>query len=45
MTDQQIRETVAKLKMRDDLKAVLLHRALAGEREALFVIAAKARKA
>lgn len=40
MTDQQVRDTVAGLRMREDERAVLLRRALAGEPEARFAVAA-----
>jgi hypothetical protein len=41
MTEQDIRETVARIRASDHEKAILLARALRGEPEALFVIAAK----
>ena len=42
MTDAQIRETVARMRMRDAERQILLRRALAGEPEARFVVRALA---
>jgi hypothetical protein len=41
MTAGEIRGTIAAMRMDRKLKEVLLHRALNGEREALFAVAAK----
>jgi hypothetical protein len=44
MTEREIRETVASMRMDQEYKDFLLRRALNGEPEALFVIAAKRRQ-
>jgi len=44
MTDAQIRETVARMRMRDAERQILLRRALAGEPGARFVIFAQRRR-
>jgi hypothetical protein len=41
MTEREIKETIAAIRMRQEERDVLLRRALSGEREALFVVAAK----
>jgi hypothetical protein len=44
MTERKIRETVAAIRMEQKEKDILLQRALNGEHEALFVVAAKRRQ-